>query len=441
MKPLDCPVCEARIRPADVNLRRDVASCGACGHGFTLSDHLPSRADGVLRYGPPFAHTVRPEVRGISYREVDGDTATITAWVRPDLFAICFALVWTGGLVAATILAFASPEAEEQWLGFVLALIPFYLVSALLLAWSVFSLFGRHRIDVGRDGGELFSGAFGIGLRRRFDPTKVRDVEYYGVDHPADGPERSSGVVITTTDGRLSFRARLPEKRLQSLAVLLRATLLGDEARKRKVARPLDAKEAAAVVDDEPAAVNGVEVRSLPNGFVLTARVRHVALGLTILVVAGAFFWWFVLPFVQPLPTHVALDLATLFRLLGIGVVVVLGAGFLGFVAFFLFGVCRVRVEGDCGEVRTSLFGVGPRRRFDCATVINVRERRKRPGEADKMRDRPVVIERTTVPLAFGSGLNEAQAKAVVIHLRRRLLKPSLRTDACENGECAEECA
>jgi len=212
---LQCPRCKHSIPAAQLNVEQDVAVCANCDEVFAISD--------LLAEGQGADVDVTNPPKGAWFRETfDGweTGATTRSWGA--LFLVPFTCVWSGGSLGGIY----GMQIVNRQFNLVQSLfgIPFLLGSFALLSLTTMSICGKIAISVAGDEGRLFSGALGIGRRKRFDWSAIESVK----QETKDGSKGSSQQIIAlegTTPPTIRFGGMLSVDRLAFLRDVLRNRL------------------------------------------------------------------------------------------------------------------------------------------------------------------------------------------------------------------------
>ena len=167
-----CPKCK-QVLPADaINVARDLAYCAACNEGFELSnlvDPEELEPEPVIDFNNPPG--------GVMYEaQPEGFVLSASARSCLPIFLIPFMCVWSGGSLGGIYGTQIMSGKFNLW--FSLFGIPFILGTLLMLWANLMGLFGKVRLTVQGNEGEIFTGFGTIGRTKRFrinEVTKVRE--------------------------------------------------------------------------------------------------------------------------------------------------------------------------------------------------------------------------------------------------------------------------
>ncbi|MCC6951619.1 MAG: hypothetical protein IT433_09260 [Phycisphaerales bacterium] len=178
---MHCPKCAGEIAEADVNVGANVAFCRGCDEAFALSA-LAKAALVEPEGGPAAMFQVPTEVvdisnppKGCTYQD-DGVEVTITASCRSETgwFFLFFSGFWNA-ITWSVGLAMIFSGDSGDWIA-ILFMIPFMLIGIGTAIPALVGLWGKVRVRVGREDGEVFLGLLGRGWRKQFRPAEVTAV-------------------------------------------------------------------------------------------------------------------------------------------------------------------------------------------------------------------------------------------------------------------------
>lgn len=203
---MHCPKCEGEIAEADVNVGANVAFCRVCDEAFALS--LLAKGVLVNSGGDPAAMFQAPtEVvdisnppKGCSYAD-DGMEVVVTASCRSETgwFFLLFSGFWNAITWSVGLAMIFSGDSGD--LVAVLFMIPFMLIGIGTAIAALVGLWGRVRVRVGREDGEVFLGLLGRGVAEAVSPR--------GGDGGGAGGQRHEG----EPRGCAAHRAEVPGRR------------------------------------------------------------------------------------------------------------------------------------------------------------------------------------------------------------------------------------
>jgi hypothetical protein len=241
-----CSKCGTAIPPGDINVANDVAYCRTCNLSHSLSNltHGGGVDAQVDLANPP---------AGVWYQH-DGMERVVGATNRSlgtALGSLVFALFWNGIVSVFVLVAlagtlkhlgftvphwFPAPELNGGLMGVGMTLFlwifltPFILIGLTMIGVFVVSLGGRTEVRVRERDGVVFTGVGGLGWRRRFDASAVKEVRIDDKQwRDSDGDRRRKpNVVIETNSGKpIKFGSLLTEERRKFVAGAVRQITCG----------------------------------------------------------------------------------------------------------------------------------------------------------------------------------------------------------------------
>ena len=209
---IQCPRCR-QVVPADqVNVAKDLAFCPDCNDGFSVSSILElGSVDRELLWDPPGGAWFVEDVERVMVG------ATTRSWAA--LLLVPFMCVWSGvslaGIYGSQVVS-GSFNLPLSVFG-----IPFILGSILFWAFTLMTICGKVEVSIGTTS-HVFVGVGGIGWKRQFDWSAVRDIRENATLFHYPGSHNAAIVLEGRT--RLSFGTGLNESRryfvLQALKML-----------------------------------------------------------------------------------------------------------------------------------------------------------------------------------------------------------------------------
>ena len=212
-----CPFCGEFVPDSGVNEDNDVVLCPACGDSCMLTQ---------LKAGQVTPHVDMTRVPpGMWFDQLpDGVRVGISLRVLPALlFMIPFTLVWGGvSMYALYIQQFIDGEFDIVATIFGL---PFLAGTVILIGANIMMVVGVTEVTIKASECVIFVGAFGLGLRRRFDPASVRCVLETCTQpaNPSKPPQRM--IIIRTHEQDFTFNAARDPVQLRYLYAILRENL------------------------------------------------------------------------------------------------------------------------------------------------------------------------------------------------------------------------
>jgi hypothetical protein len=216
---VQCPKCRADVPPANVNVAADTVWCAGCSEAFALSDLVGKRDDPVGE--APIE--VPPEPPRGAWFEKNFDGWEVGATTRSPIafFLVPFMCVWSGGSLGGI---YGTQIANGQFsLGMSLFGIPFLLGTLLFGSIALMAVCGKIVVRVREERGEVFTGVWRFGWRRRFDPEGIRRV--YENEKP--GRRGSSSEIVLEGDERITLGSGLNENRRYFMLQVLRSIFEG----------------------------------------------------------------------------------------------------------------------------------------------------------------------------------------------------------------------
>lgn len=189
-----CPQCKSAVPPEAVNIAKDVAMCSNCGNAFAPSSlvHAPKIDFREALSNPPTGTWLKENPDNV---EVGGRHRSSSA-----IFLIIFTCIWSGASMwGLYITQFIEGKFDLSRTMFG---IPF-LIGTIILLYSIFySIWGKTVINLDSNGGKIFTGFFGIGVKRLF---LWRDVTEITVSTASDrnGHRTYNTVLIAQKDMKL----------------------------------------------------------------------------------------------------------------------------------------------------------------------------------------------------------------------------------------------
>ncbi len=263
MSLLRCPICDLPLQSDDVNVGTNVAFCRHCG-----TVHELSRLAGVAPVPEIPVSYAYPEQKRLArlVADVDLNSPPAGTWLRDDgeqvvlgattrslggaIVMLLVNLFWNGGVcifigaaIAGALVAFNVPiptwaplpnpnnvSPPVNTIGGALSLLifmtPFIAVGLVLLACLLMSIAGKEVVRVRGTKATVFVGVGPIGWRRRFDATRVRQIEIvnYG-EHGESGGIAWKPAILIDADRTIKFGQMLSEDRMAYLVAVLRTVL------------------------------------------------------------------------------------------------------------------------------------------------------------------------------------------------------------------------
>ncbi|MCE2967750.1 MAG: hypothetical protein ACK5WB_09125 [Phycisphaerales bacterium] len=260
---LRCPICDLTLQSDDVNVGTNVAFCKRCSKVHELS-----RIAGIARVPEVPVSYAYPEQKRLArlVADLDPNSPPAGTWLRDDgeevvigattrslggTIAMLFLnLLWNGGVcifvgaaIAGALVAFNVPiptwaplpnpnnvSPPVNTIGSALSLLifmtPFIAVGLVILACLLMSIAGKEVVRVRGSKATVFVGVGPIGWRRRFDATKVRQIEIvnYG-EYGESGGIAWKPAILIDADRAIKFGHMLSEDRMAYIVAALRVVL------------------------------------------------------------------------------------------------------------------------------------------------------------------------------------------------------------------------
>ena len=215
-----CPFCGEFVPDSGVNEDDDVVLCPACGDSCMLTQ---------LKAGQVTPHidmTTPPP--GAWFEQLpDGVRVGMSHRMLPALiFMIPFTLVW-GGMSIGAIYVQQFIDGEFDIVASIFGL-PFLAATFVLIGSNIMFVAGVTEVTIKASECVIFIGAFGLGWRRRFDPSTVQCVLETCTQpaNPSKSPQRM--VIIRTQDKDYTFTTSRDPAQLRYLYAILRENLAPD---------------------------------------------------------------------------------------------------------------------------------------------------------------------------------------------------------------------
>ncbi|MEM1422948.1 MAG: hypothetical protein AAGH64_02985 [Planctomycetota bacterium] len=193
MPNIACAQCAASIPTADVNIAEGVALCRSCNSITSLADMVEAQED---------LPTADPDVVPEGCRvDSDGISKTFVVKVRSvvgGVFLLLFSTAWCSitslfvGLGVAGVLAHLGMQ-PPSWvpgmgsgggsqiplvmsIAILLFMLPFIAIGIFTFVMALTSFFGVLRVRIEGTRGTAFTGVGPIGLRKKFDTSRITDI-------------------------------------------------------------------------------------------------------------------------------------------------------------------------------------------------------------------------------------------------------------------------
>jgi hypothetical protein len=241
-----CSKCGKVIPSEDVNVANDVAYCRACNVSYQLSaltqgTELDANID--LSHPPPGAwhrSDGTGTVIGATHRSLGTAIGTLAISLFWNGIVSVFVLVATAGTARNLGLPlphwFPAPVMNDSPMGVGMTLFlwifltPFIVIGLVMIATFLSCLAGRTEVRINNAEGVVFTGVGGLGYRRRFDASAVKDVRIDDRQwRDSDGDRRrKTCIVLETREGKLvKLGSMLTEERRKFVAGAVRKCLWG----------------------------------------------------------------------------------------------------------------------------------------------------------------------------------------------------------------------
>ncbi|MCX6927944.1 MAG: hypothetical protein NT154_32755 [Verrucomicrobia bacterium] len=241
-----CSRCGKVIPSEDVNVANDVAYCRACNISYPLSAlTLGTEVDANIDFTHPpagawYTSSGMGPVIGATHRSVG------TA-----IGALAISLFWNGIVSVFVLVAISgtlrnlgitpphwfpapimndSPMSVGMTIFLWIFLTPFILIGLVMIGAFLSSIGGRTEVRITNAEGVVFTGVGGLGYRRRFDSSAVKDVRVEDKQwRDSDGDrQRKTCILIETREGKqIKLGTMLTPERRKFLAGALRKVLWG----------------------------------------------------------------------------------------------------------------------------------------------------------------------------------------------------------------------
>jgi hypothetical protein len=213
---LTCKRCKQPIAAAQMNVERDLAVCSSCDEAYLISD--------LLAEGQGWLADAKEPPAGAWFREsFDGWDVGATTRSWQALFLVPFTCVWSGGSLGGI---YGSQIVHGQFnLFMTLFGIPFVIGSVFLWGITIMSIFGTVAVNVVSDEATLFTGAFGLGRRKRFVWSTIKVVKDDVAYQSSRGGPRAIIVLEGVESARIRLGSMLSQDRLAYLRDVLRGRL------------------------------------------------------------------------------------------------------------------------------------------------------------------------------------------------------------------------
>lgn len=241
-----CSRCGKVIPSDDINVANDVAYCRACNVSYQLSALTQGTEldSGIDLSQPPAG----------AWHTRDGTGVVIGATHRSfgtAIGALAVSLFWNGIVSVFVLVALAgtarnlglplpnwfpapnmngSPMSVGMTLFLWIFLTPFIVIGLVMISAFLSALAGRTEVQINNADGVVFTGIGGLGYRRRFDASGVKEVRIDDKQwRDSDGDRRSKTyIVIETREGKLlKLGSMLTEERRKFVAGAVRKVLWG----------------------------------------------------------------------------------------------------------------------------------------------------------------------------------------------------------------------
>lgn len=214
---VQCPKCHANLAPGNVNVAANTVWCADCNEAFALSDLVdrPREADAPV--------DVPPEPPRGAWFEKNFDGWEVGATTRHPIafFLVPFMCVWSGGSLGGI---YGSQIASGQFNLFAsLFGIPFLLGTLLFGSIALMAVCGKVVVRVRGEQGEVFTGIWFLGWRRRFDPEGIHRV----YENERAGRRANSSEIVLEGAERITLGSGLNENRRYFMLQVLRSIFGG----------------------------------------------------------------------------------------------------------------------------------------------------------------------------------------------------------------------
>ena len=172
---ITCPQCDADIPQQQINVEKNIFFCPNCNEAFNLSSVIDQEEIAITE------ENINNPPKGVKVeKSLDGLTVRVYTRASGALFLIPFTLIF-GGVSSFVLLAFLGIFAEEFGAGninFASLLLVFPLASLFLALMTIYSIFGKVELIVGRST-SVFQGVGNIGIKRFINWENVKEISMH----------------------------------------------------------------------------------------------------------------------------------------------------------------------------------------------------------------------------------------------------------------------